>query len=280
MYKYWMIFLLLNETHGQILLFSCSDDEFAQKYKQYIEINTRYAKKHNYTYMYSIVNNNSYHPQLRRMFALENLLYGRVPVQKQHYEWLAYIDSDAFIQQNRSVISIIETANKFRERLYESSACYFIAQEYKIHYPHINSGFWIIKNTTWSRTFVSKWINQTMIGGFRWHGDQGPLCMAILEMASEYGKKKVDLDCWKSQDHFVQYQCWNMKMTKVHMQEGRRARAHMCILPARDKYRFHVQNDPEPNDFVWHGKLFPRTPILAKNIRVMGPRLGLIAQES
>lgn len=195
-----------NRSHDdRYVLFSSMDSGYQAKYAQYLEINRNYSVRHGYRFLYAPedlgmigMRRNMVAAHYNRIYAARNLLHGRFRASASSTtpstpstsltqttattttpaEWLVYIDADAFIAETMPLSVLTQLAAERYE------GCEFIAQDY----PHIvNSGFWLLKNTSWAREFVENWMRESekeLADGFVWVSDQGPLQNSILHVSS------------------------------------------------------------------------------------------------
>eukprot|EP01038_Epipyxis_sp_PR26KG_P010102 gene10102-13578_t len=182
-------------------------------------------------------------------------LYNGPPV-----EWIVYIDADAFIAEDKLPMSVlVEAGIKYANSFDDKKECSFIGQDY----PHIiNSGFWLLRNNTWSIKFVEQWIEElykSVKYDKCWQVDQGPLQSVVAGIAA-YEKQAIYDDlCWKldtKSDHIMNL-CYETFMNKLNLKFDQRETNHICLFPQTNgliPYSHAVHNSCAKGMLVCHKK--------------------------
>ncbi len=206
---------------NRFVLYSTMNKDYYSMYSHYHIHTYTYSNMHNYSFLHhpSTFSYSQYRlrgkpllPHYYRIYAALQLMKGEVPAfaddihnstYKYHniapkgslysihnHTWLVYIDADAFIAEPfLSLQAILDVTETFISRhpiaTERDIECDFIAQE---HNFIINSGFYVIRNTTWSLSLIERWIRECEKShrsehNMHWVWDQGPLQNAILRVS-------------------------------------------------------------------------------------------------
>lgn len=265
-------------THSKsnFVIFSVMDKVFVPIFENYTLAKLEYAKKHNYRYIYDssafgFDEKADIHPNFYRIHAALQLLKGTVPgIGAYPADYIVYFDADAFVaEKNLPLDVIIDVAERYVDHFLKllkyfkyalngvRTPCHFITQDY----PHgINTGFWILKNTTWSVHFLNSWLRESQRSqqyNFSWVYDQGPLMNVILHQAARTAKKSYNDECWQrsSFDHEANL-CWDNMLKSFYFPFESRKINHICLLPSSRgiPMRHHMHGVYRKGDFVRHEK--------------------------
>jgi hypothetical protein len=176
--------------------------------------------------------------------------------------------------------------------------CHFIAQD---HGMIVNSGFFLLRNSTWSLNFLERWINECKKAGKRhktvhWVWDQGPLQSALLyvrifylsihavshnlffqQEATLVRGKEYDGKCWKEADDDAANRCWNNEMINlIGAPSEYRKIGKICLLPHHQGIPLlhHLHNDCRPGNLVCHRKGISDNDILSQQAVMSGYNLS------
>lgn len=179
---------------SSVLLFSAMDDQFQTTFADYIDINQKYCNVHGYPFVYGMQNlglvdmdRKLTDPHFNRIYAALNLLKGRSKYSGPPVDWIVYIDTDAFISEPEIPLSVpIRLAEEYFSHVVPKDRlpCQFIAQD---HRNLVSSGFWILRNSTWSIQFIERWLKEAerlQSDQGIWAKEQGPLMHSILRVSS------------------------------------------------------------------------------------------------
>ena len=203
----------ITSTDEWFYLFSTITSDYAKKYESFCEAKRNYSSIHGYYYENDInklksENITSIHPTDLKILAIDYLLSGNstsIPkpsLINDNKTWFVFLDGDAIVGEKRIPLSFYtKTAMNFTKSVQKTigggEECHFIAQT---DGTAINSGFWMIRNSTWSRDFVSDWKdsyfnlevarwqhvlpnNETVLNpNAGWTHDQGALMNTILRV--------------------------------------------------------------------------------------------------
>ena len=180
-------------------MFSVMDDAFAEIYRHKIEANSAYSQLYNYSFVHDMKifgltqEELAMPPTTYKVSAALNLLTGRSHYKGPVVKWLAFFDADAAVQNHTVTLeeltraarqAYVEAQNEcknFRScrRPRHSHPCHFISQDY----PWIiNSGFWLLRNSSWSRELLASWKSDLETHGYEWVAEQGSLQNTVLHV--------------------------------------------------------------------------------------------------
>ena len=145
-----------------------------------------------------------------------------------------------------------EFANKSKDfedtyKHQSNTSCYFIAQDDN-DVPEVNSGFWMIRNTSWSLQFVDEWIKSTLSppNDQHWDYDQGPLLNAIMRFTGKTEGNHYNDHCFSEQPFTQRNLCWYKTMRKYGYKDHNKKIDHICLISNHlgMPLRFHSHNTP------------------------------------
>ena len=185
-------------TVGKALMFSVMDDAFAELHSHRIEANAAYSLRYNYTFVHGVKQFGltqeelDMPPTTYKVSAAWRLLAGRSLYQGPAVDWLAFFDADAAVQNNTVTLDdLVQAAHKAYfavykesehwrpERVHRPDPCHFISQDY----PWIvNSGFWLLRNSSWSLELLATWKRDLQTHGYEWVSEQGALQNTLLHV--------------------------------------------------------------------------------------------------
>lgn len=256
-----MISRLFNET--LFFLFSVMDNRYEYKMLNYTQTKIDYARRFGYQFIsnlsYFHINNSAHHPTSLRIYALESLLSGRSDYDGPPMDWIVYLDSDAFVAEQYSPLTVlVDAGERFQKTFpHDNRSCHFITQDC---HGFVNSGFWMIKNTSFTRNFVRLWkesFEYSERNGYlhAWLEDQGALLNAMLFVAANDSGKMYNNDCFDRPTNHRSNMCFNEKMTAWLYPQGRRKFAHVCLLPEIGvPFQHHTHYVLGPGEMIWHKK--------------------------
>jgi hypothetical protein len=190
-----------HSNRASVFLYTVSTPEFRQRSHFHDKSNELYAKQHKHTYVSDLSKllgkqSNNRHLAAGSEFTDAHsyridigirLLEGKVPYDGPGHDWIVYLDGDAsFVQRNIPLDLLINEANEYFANSNDTEPCQFISQDYL---NTINSGFWLLRNSTWSLNLLKEWkkfveYSKTLPRGLdTWIGDQGPLMNAVLHVS-------------------------------------------------------------------------------------------------
>ena len=192
----------------------------------------------------------------RRILVAQKLMLDRSA------RFLMFADMDVFIaDQSVSVDAIVALAQAAyaRQPLSSSSSstaagrqCDFIAQDS----DHVvNSGWWIVRNTEWSRDFIALWRTQVETG-YTWMYDQGGLQNALLYVAAKRaGRAAYANECLKpNPDAHAMNLCYRKTLASYGFPHGQRFFDRICLIPASQK-RLNIRGEYTAGDFLLHASI-------------------------
>ena len=256
-----MISRWFNET--LFFLFSVMDHRYEYKMHNYTQTKKDYAQRFGYQFVsnlsYFHINISAHHPTSLRIYALDALLSGTSDYDGPEMEWIVYLDSDAFVAEQYSPLSVlVDAGERFRWTFpHDNRSCHFITQDC---HGFVNSGFWMIKNTTFARNFVRLWkesFEYSERNGYlhAWLEDQGALLNAMLFVAANDSGQMYNNDCFDRPTNHRSNMCFSEKMTTWLYPQGRRKFAHICLLPEIGvPFQHHTHYVLAPGEMIWHKK--------------------------
>ncbi len=195
----------------KFLIFSAMSTDYIPKYTNYTKAKSAYSQQHGYDFLYKPEDFNFHpdiHPNLYRIHAALSLLQGTSMYTGPSADWIVYIDADAFFAEREIPLSVFleaatEHYNKPLDRALDSkksnttasddtnhqiaiidtAPCQFLTQDYQ---HGVNSGFWLLRNSTWAVHFLQEWLAEHKKGEhykLNWVFDQGPLQNLILHVS-------------------------------------------------------------------------------------------------
>ena len=250
-----------NET--LFFLFSVMDDKYEQKMLNYTQAKMEYALRFGYQFVHNLsyfhINVSAHHPTSLRIYALDALLMGTSDYGGPKMEWIVYIDSDAFVAEQHSPLTVlVDASERFRLSFpKDDRPCFVITQDC---HGFVNSGFWMIKNTSFTRNFVRRWkdsFEYSERNGYlhAWLEDQGAMLNAMLHVAANDTGHSYNNDCFERPTSHRSNMCFNEKMTSWSYPQGRRKFAHICLLPEIGvPFQHHTHYMLGPGEMIWHKK--------------------------
>jgi hypothetical protein len=195
--NFFLVQLLLKSflCKETFLLFSIMDANYQAIMINYTNSKIEYAESFGYTFLHKLSDFNlnikelSHHSTAHRIYAADRLLSGRSKYTGPTVDWIVYIDSDAFIAEQYSPMTVLtDAAESFNKALSnKNSSCHFVTQD---SHGFVNSGFWMIKNSSYSLDFINRWEKSFEFSenhGYvlAWLHDQGALLDAFLHVRFE-----------------------------------------------------------------------------------------------
>ncbi len=197
-------------TGGKVLMFSVMDDAFAELHSHRIEANAAYSQLYNYTFVHGVEpfgltqEELAMPPTTYKVSAAWRLLAGRSLYNGPAVDWLAFFDADAGVQNDTVALDELIQAAHFAVhkkcknsrrcgKVHRSDPCHFISQDY----PWIvNSGFWLLKNSSWSLELLATWKRDLQIHGYEWVSEQGALENTLLHVRLHLAQSlSVNMHC-------------------------------------------------------------------------------------
>ena len=252
---------VVNET--MFFIFSVMDDKYEPKMLSYTEAKTEYAQRFGYQFVHNIsyfhINVSAHHPTSLRIYALDALLMGTSDYEGPKIKWIVYIDSDAFVAEQFSPLSVlVDASDRFRLTFpMDDRPCHVISQD---SHGFVNSGFWMIKNTSFARNFIATWkdsFEYSERNGYlhAWLEDQGALLNAMLHVAANDTGHSYNNDCFERPTNHRSNLCFNDKLTSWSFPQGRRKFSHICLLPEIGvPFQHHTHYLLGPGEMIWHKK--------------------------
>lgn len=253
------------------LLFSAMTLNYMETYRDYIQRNEYYAKVQNYSYELIIaVGTFGHHPTGMKLHAANELLHnqsdsstlviarGNSRLQFATEDWLVFLDADAFVAElDIPLTTLIEAADRYMDTHtgVSKAPCHFIGQDQS---NIVNSGFFLIRNSDWSRQFVTSWIAEfvkaeTQWGIDLWVYDQGALMNTILHYAADLVGDLYEDYCVGAAAHANK--CYRQTLEKLGFPYGKRKFGHICLLPDIGiPYSFHIHNEYRRGELIRHQK--------------------------
>jgi len=262
---------------SKLVIFNAMDHDYAKYFQPYILNNKAYAEKHGYPYMYDgrelglenpppHTSHLIHSPPHLRIFAALNLLTGKTDYQGPPVDWIVYFDTDLTVMEREIPLQLmLKLARDHARKLHgiKATECEFISQDY----PHIiNSGFWMMKNSSFSIDLLHRWIKDSEEQGrMQWNGDQGPLQNAVLHMLLQYNKHNTGGKVFPYHDECrapLSHQphdanlCWKANMAKLGAPFEQRAIGPICLLPPSlgAPWRANMHGEYQPGDLLRHQK--------------------------
>ena len=124
------------------------------------KINSRYCRIHNHHYIREVYEKTEIRAQEERLFVIKRHL--------KNYRWIAWIDSDAcIINQKKDIEDFTDSAKNLITGGHEYGFN-LRGKKMKISMGHkdagLNTGVFILRNCTWSFEFLEQWINLCKLG--------------------------------------------------------------------------------------------------------------------
>lgn len=158
-----------------------------------------------------------------------------------------------------------DNANSYRinNNISDNNDCSFILQDSKMT---LNSGFWLIRNSSKGRDLLEGWINnfeyhESKIS-LKWNHEQGALNNYVLQLASAE-RLKID-----NSTHNYTYECnyfgrsgqmnacFQKYMSEFNYEYGKRFINGICMIPPTGiPNSFHLQYQESPGLFTYHCKI-------------------------
>jgi hypothetical protein len=192
--KIFLVQLLLKVTlcKETFLLFTVMDANYQAIMINYTTSKLEYTQSFGYNFLYNLSDFNlntkelSHHSTAYRIYAADRLLSGRSKYAGPIVDWIVYIDSDAFIAEQYSPMTVlIDAAESFNKSVSKKNAsCQFVTQD---AHGFVNSGFWMIRNSSYALDFIHEWEKSFEFSeshGFvlAWLHDQGALLNTFLHV--------------------------------------------------------------------------------------------------
>jgi hypothetical protein len=254
-------------------IFGAMTNDFVSTYQKYIARNVEYANFHNYSYEIFIGNSYESFGDARglKIVAVNEYLTGTHTLQKirltdnssfildEPVDWFVFIDADAFLSELQFPLSeLVRLATMIPDNISkEPTRCEFIAQD---HMHIINSGVWMIRNSSWSKHFVSLWM-QNFVKNKAWIGDQGPLQDVVLSLAANYTHSPTPYDescaALGARNLLAEANyCYRDKMNnEYNLRFHSRKFDNFCLVPPTGfPFRFHIHQEFKRGDLVNHHK--------------------------
>lgn len=256
-----VLLLSLNAESLNFLLYGVCTPFYSMVFMNYTQNIREYSRMHGYTY--DTPSNDSFdsnhHPTAYRMYKAYNYLIGNYSLQDTtqqqiHHDWIVYLDTDIFIAEKSIPLTVIvDAANKY---LNQSNDCHFIAQDGR---TIVNSGFWMIRNSTQSLMFIKNWIREfelaeSIHGINSWNYDQGALSQMILHyVASMTNNTYHSVDC-ADKPHKAN-KCYDKTLSLMGAPYMHRKIGNLCLIPPVGvPYQFHTHKDYKTGELVYHMK--------------------------
>ena len=172
--------------------------------------------------------------------------------------YVMFADMDVFVaDQSLTVDSIVAMATAEYGKAASgprgggARQCDFIAQDS----DHVvNSGWWIVRNTAWSRDFIQLWRTQVETG-YTWMYDQGGLQNALLHTAARSVGATYANECLQpNPDAHLMNLCYRDRMAKFGFAHGARFFDRVCLVPASTR-RLNVRGEYVKGDFLLHASI-------------------------
>lgn len=254
-------------------IFGAMTSDFVSTYQTYIARNVEYANFHKYSYEIFIGNSYDSYGDARglKIVAVNEYLSGTHMLQRirmtdnssfildKPVDWFVFIDADAFFSELQFPLSeLARLANTIPDNISKRpTPCEFIAQD---HMHIINSGVWMIRNSSWSKHFVSLWL-QNFVKNKAWIGDQGPLQDVVLSLAANYTHSSIPYDescaALGARDLLAEANyCYRDKMNnEYNLTFHSRKFSNICLVPPKGfPFRFHIHKEFKRGDLVNHRK--------------------------
>lgn len=266
--------LSINNRKSTILLFSAMTLNYMETYQDYIQRNEYYARLHNYSYELIISNGSfgvfDHHPTGMKVYAANELLRNqpigstlqsvkeKTHIQYATEDWLVFLDADAFVAELEiPMTSLIVVAERYIDTISgaPNAPCHFIGQDQN---NIVNSGFFLIRNSKWSREFITAWISEftkaeTQWGIDLWVYDQGALMNTILHYAADLVGALYEDYCVGAAAHANK--CYRQTLDKLGFPYGKRKFGGICLLPDIGiPYSFHLHNEYRRGELIRHQK--------------------------
>lgn len=249
-----------NET-ANIIMFSDMTVDYVEKVKKFTAAKVDYAQYHGYEFILFAekeknIDNSAFYS---RIHSAKKLLLGKgLGDISVHADWIVYFDADAiFAEKKIPLTAILDIAENFAEsfKSFSNTSCEFIAQD-DGDVPEVNSGFWMVKNTTWGLEFIEAWIKETItVNDQHWDFDQGPLLSTILHFAAKQEGTTYDNRCWHDKNYSMRNVCWYKVMHQYGYKEYNKKIDKICLIPNQYgvPFRFHSHNGVRKHtEFLLH----------------------------
>ncbi len=250
-----------------LLIFGAMNTDYYNRFHLYISKNKLYAAKHNYSHDVVVYDNYTMAAPGIKIYAAYNYLHNTNERKiytrfNRTVDWLVFLDGDSFIAEDSIPIEyFINLANSIPEgRSKNQSECHFIAQDGT---NIVNTGFWMIRNSTWGREFIELWRKEyeraEKWGIHFWLEDQGALSSTLLYYIHDLvGKPYVNDSCLTINANHAN-KCYSRLLTELGYPPRSRKFGNVCLLPESGvPYTMMIHKLHSQGEFVNHNKKYEK----------------------
>lgn len=233
-----------SENDPKFMIFQAMSTDHESQFKDMINRNRQYSMKHNYSFevfsfnKYNVTDKLTFVNSLK-MITLLKLISGEgytLNVSEKFVDYFMFLDSDAFVAETEIPLSyIINIGNNLVDIHGNKEECHFISQDDE---HVVNGGFFIFRNSSWSKRFVTNWLEDYFSDGRKWMYDQGSLQNQVLHYASKFIHPPIPYNnkCLNISFGGVQFQhkanlCYNNTMTNYGLVRNNRKFGNICLFP-------------------------------------------------